>query len=81
MTVEPKTRGLMVERTATGLPASCLGKELLAWAFSGADDGIRTRDPHLGKTKATDRARLSYLRLCRLMQRDRGFRMTTMNRD
>ena len=24
-------------------------RNALTWSFSGADDGIRTRDPHLGK--------------------------------
>ncbi len=33
---------------ALGSPISAPCKAL-TWNFSGADDGIRTRDPHLGK--------------------------------
>ncbi len=32
----------------------------LRWAFSGADDEIRTRDPHLGKVMLYQ---LSYVRI------------------
>jgi hypothetical protein len=48
--------------------------------FLGADDGIRTRDPHLGKKTRDDDARLPYLRLCNLMQRDQRFRLTATDR-
>jgi hypothetical protein len=48
--------------------------------FLGADDGIRTRDPHLGKKKLSREASLPYLHLRELAQRDRRFRLTTANR-
>jgi len=32
-------------------------RKALTWEFSGADDGIRTRDPHLGKKKPTIEAK------------------------
>jgi hypothetical protein len=32
---------------------------LVTSAFSGADDGIRTRDPHLGKKKVADPSSLT----------------------
>jgi hypothetical protein len=43
----------MVHRPTTGNDAKMETKQitekLSTWTFSGADDGIRTRDPHLGK--------------------------------
>jgi len=53
----------------------------LTRTFSGADDGIRTRDLHLGKKKnLPGNPQLPYLHLCKLMQHDRRFRLTTANR-
>jgi len=52
----------------------------LTWTFLGADDGIRTRDPHLGKHIATGEPQLPYLRLCKSTQRARRLRLTTANR-
>ena len=39
---------------------SLLPCKALTWEFSGADDGIRTRDPHLGKVMLYQ---LSHVRL------------------
>jgi hypothetical protein len=40
------------------------------WGFSGADDGIRTRDPHLGKVMLYQLSHVRETR-SRLYQRDR----------
>ena len=47
------------------------------WTFSGADDGIRTRDPNLGKVIGCNS---TYLRICQKVQHERHFGLTTVHR-
>ena len=45
------------------------GSWALSWTSSGADDGTRTRDPHLGKVMLYQ---LSHVRVSTTLYRDDG---------
>ena len=54
-----------MSRAPSGQSARRSQNILLTWTFSGADDGIRTRDPHLGKVILFVHAVLASLLGCR----------------